>query len=214
MAAPARRCERSPVPGTHSTVSTAADGSGAGSEVVQRLQNCRRFWVGSMSSRLLGRGSSSSSEPDPPFDEELEPALICSLRAMAFRSASRRWSEVDSSPSRRSCPSSSTSRPPPALPPAKAAGRLLDGLRGGRPARQQALLARARAWLVRDPADSLLARLAGGVGAVLDLGHAALQHLALTYDRLLGVAQRLALGLQLGLDPIGAIGDACDLGLA
>ena len=33
-------------------------------------------------------------------------------------------------------------------------------------------------------------------------------------DRLLGVAQRLALGLQLGLDAIGAGGEAGDLGLA
>ena len=93
--------------------------------------------------------------------------------------------------------------------------QLLDGLRGGRVAAQQPLLAGgAGVGVVRDAADSLLASLAGGVGAVLDLGHPALQHLALAHDRLLGVAQRLALGLQLGLDAIGAVGDAGDVGLA
>src|SRR4051795_11127901 len=228
MAAPARRCERSPVPGTHSTVSTAADGSGAGSEVVQRLQNWRRFWVGSTSSRLLGRGSSSSSEPDPPFDDELEPALICSLRAIAFRSASRRCSEVDSSPRRRSCSSSSTSRSRRTTCSSSTAFAV-GASRRSRPflpeepalgSSETRRTASSRAWrgagvgVARTAADSPLASLAGGVGAVLDLGHPALQHLPLAHDRLLSVAQRLALCLQLDLHAIGATGDAGDVGLA
>ena len=72
----------------------------------------------------------------------------------------------------------------------------------------------AAATVLGRGAHGLVELLAGGRLAAFDLGHPPLQHRALAIDGDLGVGQRGALRLELGLDTVGAHRQAGDVGLA